>query len=148
METQGNISKKNVSKNVSKNISKNFANMFKTSNKRSSEKEKLINQLVAMNQKLYGNIDRSQSPIPVISALLIILSREQDDIIERQKKIVPFLEKYQKILDNFADNSVKIETLKELTSLAAELLQKNKSKNKGSANIYPTLVPKTRGSNL
>lgn len=132
METQTNV--RNVKKKNSNNNYKNLGNMFKSSNQRSSEKEKLINQLIQINKKLYKNVDSKQSPIPVISALLVILSQEQDDIIARQKKLIPFLEKYQKILDNFADNSVKIETLKELTGLASELLQKNKK----SSTIYPT----------
>ena len=112
----GNINSENNHKNNKKKKCKALPEF----NNETNIKKELINTLIHMNGNLFGNKNGTK----VVTALLKIINDEQETLKERQEIIKDCLYYYNDILENYYDESIRIENFQKI---AASLgLGKNK----------------------
>lgn len=114
--SNGNINSENNHKNNKKKKCKALPEFNDETNK----KKELINTLIHMNGNLFGNKNGTR----VVTALLKIINDEQETLKERQEIIKECLDHYNDILENYYDESIKIENFQKI----AQSLGLNKNK--------------------
>jgi hypothetical protein len=112
---------KNTNKNV-KNTNKNVKNVNKSNNSKkgcevlpdfdpdSDKSEQLINLFRDMNNRLFGNEEAHK----ILIGLLTIMNNEQKTLRKRQEIMKKCLDNYNDILNNYNNQSIKIENFEKI----------------------------------